>query len=107
MTKAEAKQVDRMTRQIEQILQDDFQSQHSKSKITVYRYNPGSIRIRIVDPSFAGKSLSEREAAVWKILEKLPEQVQLEISVCLLIAPNEQATSLMNLEFEQPLPSGF
>lgn len=99
--------VDRMTKQIEGHLIAHYQSAHPRAKITVYRYNPGAIRIRIVDADFARKDIFDREAEVWKILEQLPQRAQLEISVCLLITPEEQATSLMSLEFEEPLPSGF
>ena len=102
-----SKQIDETTKTIERRLLSDYGSAHPGAQIKVYRYNPGAIRIRIVDEGFDGKSIKDREAEVWPILEKLPEPLQMEVSVCLLITPHEQATSLMNLEFEDPLPSGF
>jgi hypothetical protein len=101
------KQIDDETKAIERQLRSEYGSAHPHAQIKVYRYNPGAIRIRVVDKAFDGKSIKEREADVWPILEKLPESLQMEVSVCLLITPQEQATSLMNLEFEEPLPSGF
>jgi len=102
-----AKQIDAKTKRIERLLIEEYRSVHPDARIKVYRYNPGAIRIRVVDRSFEGKTISEREAEIWRILEKLPDPLQMEISVCLLITPDEQETSLMNLEFEEPLPSGF
>lgn len=101
------KQNDKGTRLIEQRLQRDYLAKHPHAVLRVYRYNPAAIRVRIVDPDFAGMDLAEREELIWPILEKLPEDVRLDVTVCLLITPEEQSKSLMNVEFEDPLPSGF
>jgi len=101
------KQIDKSTRLIEQRLMNEYLSKHPLADIRVYRYNPAAIRVRIVDPDFAGMDLPNREQVIWPILEKLPEDVRLDVTVCLLITPEEQPRSMMNLEFEDPLPSGF
>jgi len=95
------------TRRIEKLLAKRYGELHPRAKIKVYRYNPVSIRIRIIDPDFEGKTISERDKEVWSILRSLPESVRLDISVLLLITPREQARSMMSHEFEDPLPSGF
>jgi hypothetical protein len=43
---------------------------------------------------------------VWRFLkEYLPEDVQSDISMVVLLAPGEEKHSLGNLEFEDPSPS--
>jgi hypothetical protein len=44
---------------------------------------------------------------VLPLIRKLPEDVQSEITVLLLLAPSETGKSLMNLEFEEPTRSQF
>jgi stress-induced morphogen len=96
------KRIDDATQQIKELLADRYLPAHPQADIEVYRYNPVSIRIRIVDTDFEGKSIPQRSRAVWKLLKALPEDVRADISVCLLITPNEQSSSPMNLEFEKP-----
>ncbi len=103
---ARNKKLDKYVQQILEVLGSQYTSNHPKAKIDVYRYNPGCIRVRIIDPDFAKKDLVEREDLVWSILENsLPEEVLAEISVLLLITPKESKTSFMNMEFEDPAPS--
>lgn len=96
---------DAATKRIRQLLEKQHAAKHPKASIDVYRYNPAAIRIRIIDPDFAEKTIAEREQAVWRILEQLPDETFSEITVCLLITPEEQRSSLMNLEFEDPQPT--
>lgn len=93
------------TEAVEELLREKYASAHPQAQVTVYRYNPVSIRIRVIDPDFHDLSRADREDIVWKILEKLPEEVVSDISVCLLITPDEKADSLMNFEFDHPSPS--
>ena len=46
-----------------------------------YRYNSASVRVRIIDPRFEGKSTEERDAMVEPLLEQLPEGIQADTSV--------------------------
>ncbi len=75
--------------------------------VSSYRYNSASIRVRVIDERFRGKSPSEREALVAPLLEALPESIQDDITILLLLAPGELDRSLANLEFEEPSPSSF
>jgi hypothetical protein len=99
------KQKDEYSSLIEQILSARYKPAHPKAKIKAYRYNSASVRIRVIDPDFAGKIIPEREAEVWAILDTLPEEVRTDITVLLLVTPEESRQSLMSMEFDNPTPS--
>jgi stress-induced morphogen len=99
------KREDKQVRDIRAILRRDYGAQHPGAKIDVYRYNSASIRIRIIDSAFAGKTIPEREEMVWPILEGLPERTQSEITVLLVVTPGESKHSMMSMEFDDPTPS--
>jgi hypothetical protein len=80
---------------------------HRNATIDIQRLNSVSIRIRIIDPDFKGLDLVERDNQLWKILDKLPEDVLSQISLLLLLSPEETKKSLANLEFERPVGSAF
>ncbi len=84
------------TRQIEEILGREF------ARIKSYRYNPAAIRVRVIDPRFAGKNRVDREEMVEPFLKHLPEDIYCDITVLLTLAPGEEKTSPMNYEFEHP-----
>jgi stress-induced morphogen len=79
--------------------------QHTRAAINVYRQNSAAIRIRIIDPDFSGLDLVERDTRLWRILDELPEEVLNEITLLLLLTPEEVGSSFANHEFENPLPS--
>ena len=89
----------RRTKLIEQRLQEQFPDTRA------YQYNPASIRVRIIDQRFARKSNPERESLVVPVLDELPEDLQADITILLLLAPDEAEGSMMNVEFENPSPS--
>lgn len=78
---------------------------HPEATIHTYRQNAVAIRVRIVDPAFAGISRADRHELVWKYIEGLPEDVQSQMSLVIPLTPEELDTSLANLEFDNPLPS--
>ena len=84
-----------------------YEDQHPNAEIVAYRQNSVSIRIRIVDPDFQGADRVEREKAVWPFLERLPDDVLADITILLLITPDEAGKSFANHDFENPLPSGL
>jgi stress-induced morphogen len=88
------------TRDVEQALQQHF------SQADAYRFNPASIRVRVVDDRFKGKDVEERDEMVERVLTQLPEGTQRDIINLLTIYPGETADSLraqlLNLEFEDP-----
>ncbi len=71
-----------------------------------YRFNSASIRVRVIDPRFEGKSNEERDAMVEPLLSQLPESIQADIMNLLTMSPGEVANShrkqFANLEFEDP-----
>ena len=75
------------------------------AEVKAYRYNSASIRVRIIDGRFGGHSRPEREELILPLLEQLPEDVQSDITMLLLLTPDEMSGSLLNLEFEDPSPS--
>jgi hypothetical protein len=82
-----------------------YQADHPQAHIDLYRRNPVSVRLRIIDPGFAGKSKLERSEHVWKYFDALPDMVVGDISVVLLLSPEEMKTSFANVEFDDPAPS--
>jgi stress-induced morphogen len=99
------KQRTRETKQIEKLLLEHFPDHPPEYPPTAYRYNPASLRVRVVSDRFKGKLRSEREEMVLPLIHQLPEDTQADIMILLLLAPDELESSLMNVEFEDPSPS--
>jgi stress-induced morphogen len=71
------------------------------ARVDAYRYNSASIRVRVVDPSFAGMSRSDREKLVFARINELPEGIQSDITMLVLLEPDEKPWLLWE-EFENP-----
>ena len=84
-----------------------YQRDHARARIDLYRQNSASVRVRIIDPDFSGSSKRNRHSLVWKYLDPISEDAQADISMLVLLAPNEVEKSMANLEFEDPVPSGL
>jgi len=82
-----------------------YEADHPRAAITVYRQNSACIRIRVVDPDFAGLDQVERDEKVWEYLDRLSEEIRSDITFLLLLTPDEMEKSLANLEFESPVQS--
>jgi stress-induced morphogen len=93
------------TKKIEKLLSEHFPDCPPEYPPQAYRYNSASIRLRVVSPRFSGLNRVEREKIVFPILRTLPEDTWLDITVALLLAPEDVAKSPMNREFESPTPS--
>jgi hypothetical protein len=95
----EARKTDE-TRAIERALREQFPDTEA------YRYNSASIRIRVIDDAFKGKSDREREQLLEPIIERLPEETQADIMLLLTMTEREIRAFgkdyLINLEFENP-----
>jgi hypothetical protein len=78
---------------------------HPNAQVTSYRQNSGSIRVRIIDPDFRKLDKALRHDQVWGILDPLPEDILSQITVLLLLTPEEAKTSFANMDFENPIPS--
>lgn len=83
----------------------EYESLHPHAQVEAYRQNAASIRIRIIDSDFSGTSKADRHDLIWAYLDKLDEDVQSEISILLLLTPDEMNDSLANFDFDHPLPS--
>jgi len=92
------------TRVVEKLIDQHFPDS-PKDFPRAYRYSPVSIRARIVDDRFRGKNKSEREKMVLPLIRSLPDEIQQDLTILLLLAPGELEDSLMNREYERPTPS--
>jgi len=85
---------------------DEYESRYPGATAELYRQNPASIRIKIVDDRFAGRPKGQRHDEVWDFLAaRLNEDDMQDISVLLPLATSDLRSSLMNLEFEHPTDS--
>jgi hypothetical protein len=94
------------TKSVEELLRKEFEA------VDAYRYNSASIRIRVIDSRFRGKSVDERDAMVEKHLSALPKDTQADIMTLLTFAPEEIENPeinfrsyFLNREFDDPTPS--
>jgi hypothetical protein len=84
-----------------------YETDHPSARIDLYRQNPVSVRVRIIDPDFAGRNKIERSKEAWKYLNSLPDEIQSDLSSLILLTPEETKMSFANLEFEDPIPSSL
>ena len=84
---------------------EPYVHQYPNARFDAYRQNSASLRIRIIDPRFASLGLAERERDVWDLLRSLPDDVFTQITMLLLLSPDEADRSFANQDFENPLPS--
>jgi hypothetical protein len=78
----------------------NYEESHPGSECFVRRYNPASIRVKIVDPVFHGWNKGKRHDYAVRYLRCLPEDVLSQISILLCLEPGE--TSLLDMEFQDP-----
>jgi hypothetical protein len=93
--------------QVQQILDilTEYERAHPQAQIEGRRHSPVSIRLRIIDPDFHGRDRIEREPEIWTLLQRLPEEVFVNITMLLLLTPEEAEKSYASQEFEHPIPS--
>jgi hypothetical protein len=84
-----------------------YEADHPGARIDLYRQNPVSVRVRIIDPTFAGQNKIERSKEAWKYLNSLPDEAQSDLSTLILLTPAETKMSFANFEFEDPVPSSL
>ena len=82
-----------------------YKAAHPSAEIRSYRQNSASIRIRITDPELQGFDRVTRDDMIWELLSRLPDDVQSQITVLLLLTPEEAETSFANMDFDNPIPS--
>ena len=84
-----------------------YREEHPQAVVDAKRQNPACVRVRVIDPSFKGMDRVDRDTLIRTYLSALPGDVQSEISMIVLVTPEETKSSLANLEFEQPSRSKF
>jgi hypothetical protein len=85
---------------------DTYEGEFPGAEASLYRQNPGSVRIRIIDDRFVKMSRARRHDHVWKFLAaRVDEDALSDVSLLLLLARNELASSFMNTQFDDPIPS--
>src|SRR5215469_15916791 len=77
--------------QVQQILDalTEYERHHPQAQIEGRRHNPVSIRLRIIDPDFQAMDRIAREPEIWKLLRKVPEERFVDITMLLLLTPEE------------------
>ena len=76
---------------------------HPEAVVEVYRRDPYSILARIIDPDFDGFDWVERHNLIWGLLENLPEDLLSQMSLLVLVTPDEMGDTGSSLEFDDPL----
>lgn len=96
----------RETALVEKLLQERFPNFPQQFPPEAYRYNPASIRVRIVNEIFHGLDRIQREELVIPVLKRnLPEETWWDVTMILMLTPDEVEESRANREFEHPTPS--
>lgn len=84
-----------------------FEAAYPEAHVSLYRQNSASVRIRVIDASFAGLGIGDRGKLVWPYLRPLSEDARSEITVLLTLAPDEVPSSFANADFDRPIPSAL
>jgi stress-induced morphogen len=96
---------DAQVERVRAVLEKTYRKDHPDAVIDVYKRNQFSIRIRIIDPSFADQDDIQREERIWKILKQLPNETFTNITMLVCLTPEEMKDSFINDDFENPQPS--
>jgi stress-induced morphogen len=86
---------------------EPYERAHADAEVVIYRQNSVSIRIRIIDPDFNGMERADRHDAIWGLFDGLSDDIQSQVTLLLLLTPEETSTSFANFEFDHPVPSGL
>ena len=94
------KRKDHVTQRIEQVLKNAL----PQGKVEAYRPEGYQyvIRVRVIDDGFRGMSRLDRYDLVERHLAELSEADRQDITMLVLLAPEETEHSLANLEFDDP-----
>lgn len=98
------KESDKVVEQIAVTL-EDYERAHKGAMCFVYRYNPASIRVKIIDNTFQGWSKGKRHDYAWRFLSRLSDDVLAQISVLVCLEPGESAS--LDLAFHEPTRSSL
>lgn len=105
--KSQAEKVqDQTTAQIFAALKKEFPDLPDDPSQVVYRYNPVSVRVRVISSRFVGKTSAERGAMVAAAYEPLPPDATDDITMELTLTPREAKQSYQRLSQEFDDPTG-
>jgi stress-induced morphogen len=90
-------------RQVQAVL-ERYQADHPSAVVDLYRHGPYSIKVRVIDPSFAGVRRGARHQRVWSYLATLPDEQSSEVHTLLPLTPEERVESFGDYEFDHPAP---
>lgn len=88
---------DRGVEEVAQALRQ-FERDHPGAEIVLYRYNPVSIRIKIISDRFKRMSRSQRHDYTIEYLKNLDPETYADLSLLVCLVPGEG--SMMDFEFE-------
>jgi hypothetical protein len=91
---------DAYSERIHRLLRDKYLPRHPRAEFAVYRASPANVHIRILDPDFRGVDIPERDDMAWEVLDELPDEVVSDISVVLLLPPEERDAYQLSREFD-------
>lgn len=93
------------TARIYQLLKTRFTKLPAQEHV-VYQYN-AAIRIRIIDDSFRGQTVDEREDSLVSLLNALPLKMRTSVTALLLLTPEEAADprNTASKAFDEESPS--
>ncbi len=84
---------------------ESYKEAHPRAEVAAYRQNSACIRIRIIDPAFKKWDRADRHDRIWELFDGLPDDIVSQITILLLLTPDETKTSIANMDFENPIPS--
>jgi len=84
-----------------------YQAAHPSAQIDVRRRHEVSIHIRVIDPDFRQMRRVAREDQFWPLLRQLPYETFANITILLLLTPEEAPRSMANLVFDNPVPESL
>jgi stress-induced morphogen len=96
--------IDPTLSEIQQCL-EAYQRDHPQSELAFYRRSPRSVRIRVIDPRFAGMRRVERHREISRYLAPLVLETKNAIGLVVAVTPSELTSSGSNREFEDPSPA--
>ena len=77
------------TKRVKALLENKFAANHPGTIVQVGSGFGDNIHVRIISPHFEGMPRSQRDDEIWGILEELPEDDVLHISLCILLSSSE------------------
>src|SRR5207244_950501 len=96
---------DAFSERILRLLREKYLPRHPKAEFSVFRSSPANVHIRILDPDVRGVDIPERDDMAWEVLDELPDEVVSDISVVLLLPPEDRDAYELSREFDTPTRS--